>query len=79
MPSNDNAGAVKQYLRHCQLCGFEVESPCDSRSRLKNCEKQIKNKLHGGISSDFVRAVTRGRRVLTYVPVTSAELKALLK
>jgi hypothetical protein len=79
MPPKAKTGAVKQHLKHCQLCGFEVEDPCDTRSRLKNCERQIKNKLHGGISSDYVRAVTRGGKVLTYVAVSSAELKVLTK
>lgn len=79
MPNKAKNGAVKQCLTHCQLCGFEVDKPCDTPSRLRGCERQIKNKLQGGVSSDYVRAVTRGGKVLAYVAVSSAELKALIR
>lgn len=75
--SKNGKGAVKQTLTHCQLCGWEVDKPCDSLSRLKKCKLQQRNKAQGGVAADFVRAVTRGGEAVTYVSVSEGELRAL--
>lgn len=78
MPSKAKNGAVKQHLAHCQLCGWEVEKPCDTAGQVKRCRYQQQNKARGGVSADVVRAVMRGGKPVIYVPVSDREVRALI-
>lgn len=79
MPAKAKTGVVKQHLKHCQLCGWEVEKPCDTAGQLRRCKNQHQNRVQGGVSADVVRAVTRGGEAVTYVAVSDVEIKALLR